>query len=66
MTPIQIALYATSLFLALLLLLRWKLRRDAGSDRVRRSLRLYATRALADFSTEVPEQRLTPVSLRAA
>jgi len=66
MTPIQIVLYATGLFFALLSLLRWKLRRGASSARVRRSFRLYATRVLADLSAEVPEPRWTPATLRAA
>ncbi len=44
MTTIQPIIYATSLFLALTSLLRWKyLRQDTTPHRVRRSLRAYLT-----------------------
>jgi len=48
MTTIQPLIYATSLFLALASLLRWKfLRQDTTPHRVRRSLRAYLTLSAA-------------------
>lgn len=44
--PAQLTLYATTMFLALGSLLRWKYRRDFPYDRLRRGLQTYAVRVL--------------------
>ena len=50
MTPIQLFLYAATLFLALTSLLRRKYRREIKTFRMQRSLRLYSTRVLSELS----------------
>lgn len=47
MATIQPILYATSLFLALAALLRWKYLREETTQRVRRSLRAYLSLSVA-------------------
>jgi hypothetical protein len=58
MTQADLLLYAATLFLALLSLLRWKLRREVTFDRVRRSLRMYAMKMLAHMPAEMASARV--------
>ena len=50
MTPVQLMLFAATLFLALASLLNWKSRRHLRATRMERCLRVYLTKGLAGWS----------------
>ena len=56
MQPIEIACFATALFLALAVLIKWKRRRDLIAARLNRGLRGYAANSAA-FVPGPPEAR---------
>lgn len=62
MTILQPLLFAATLFCSLACLLNWNYRRDLPAWRVRRSLRLYALRTLA----ELPIEMIPRITLKAA